>query len=43
MHDIGNCINRVDHAFRCNIGIRNIKKEMGMPIEDRTEIMTADR
>ena len=41
MHDIGNCINRVDHAHTGAILAYNILREMGMPIEDRTEIMTA--
>lgn len=41
MHDIGNCINRVDHAHSGAILAYEILKEMGMPIEDRTEIMTA--
>ena len=41
MHDIGNCINRVDHAHSGAILAYNILKEMGMPAEDRTEIVMA--
>ena len=41
LHDIGNCVNRVDHAHTGAILAYNILKEMGMPAEDRTEIMTA--
>ena len=41
MHDIGNCVNRVDHAHTGAILAYNILKEMGMPIEERTEIMMA--
>ena len=41
MHDIGNCVNRVDHAHTGAILAYNILKEMGMPIEEITEIMTA--
>ena len=41
MHDIGNCINRVDHAHTGAILAYNILKEMGMPIEEITEIMMA--
>ncbi len=41
MHDIGNCINRVDHAHSGAILAYEVLKDMGMPIEDRTEIMTA--
>ena len=41
LHDIGNCINRVDHAHSGAILAYNILKEMGMPAEDRTEIMMA--
>ena len=39
MHDIGNCVNRVDHAHTGAILAYNILKEMGMPIEEITEIM----
>ena len=39
LHDIGNCINRVDHAHTGAILAYNILKDMGMPVEDRTEIM----
>lgn len=41
MHDIGNCINRSDHAHSGAILAYNILKDMGMSIEDRTEIMMA--
>ena len=41
LHDIGNCINRVDHAHTGAILAYNILKEMGMPIEEITEIMMA--
>ena len=38
LHDIGNCVNRTDHAHS---GAYNILKDMGMPVEERTEIMMA--
>ena len=41
LHDIGNCVNRVDHAHTGAILAYNILKEMGMPAEDRTEIVMA--
>ena len=41
LHDIGNCVNRVDHAHSGAILAYNILKEMGMPPEDRTEIIMA--
>ena len=41
LHDIGNCVNRVDHAHSGAILANQILKEMGMPIEERTEIMMA--
>ncbi len=41
MHDIGNCINRVDHAHSGAILAYQILKDIGMDIEDRTEIMMA--
>ena len=41
LHDIGNCVNRVDHAHTGAILAYNILKEMGMPANDRTEIMMA--
>ena len=41
MHDIGNGVNRVDHAHsRCNTCLQ-ILKDMGMDIKDRMEIMSA--
>lgn len=41
LHDIGNCVNRVDHAHSGAIIAYNILKEMGMDIKERTEIMMA--
>ena len=41
LHDIGNCVNRVDHAHSGAILAYNILKEMGMPAEDRAEITMA--
>ena len=41
LHDIGNCVNRTDHAHSGAILAYNILKDIGMPIGDRTEIMMA--
>ena len=41
LHDIGNSVNRVDHAHSGAILAYNILKEMGMCIKDRTDIMSA--
>jgi hypothetical protein len=41
MHDIGNCVNRVDHAHSGSILAYEILKNMGMPVEERVEIMMA--
>ena len=41
LHDVGNCINRVDHAHTGAILSYQILKEMGMPIDEITEIMMA--
>ena len=41
MHDIGNCVNRVDHAHTGAILAYQILKEMGMDVKSRTEIMMA--
>ena len=41
MHDIGNTINRVDHAHSGAILAYEILKNMGMSLEDTTEIMMA--
>ena len=41
LHDIGNCVNRQDHAQSGAILAYNILKEMGMPVNDRIEIMMA--
>ena len=41
LHDIGNGINRVDHAHTGAILAYEILKDMGMDLKDRTEIMSA--
>ena len=41
LHDIGNCVNRKDHAHSGAIMAYNILKDMGMNVSDRTEIMIA--
>lgn len=41
MHDIGNCVNRVDHAHSGAMLAYQILKEMGMEVKKRTEIMMA--
>lgn len=41
LHDIGNCVNRVDHAHTGAILAYNLLKEMEMPVKDRTEIIMA--
>ncbi len=41
LHDIGNCVNRVDHAHTGAILAYQILKGMGMDAEKRTEIMMA--
>ena len=41
LHDIGNCVNRTDHAHSGAILAFNILKDMKMPVEERTEIMMA--
>lgn len=41
MHDIGNSVNRVDHAHSGAILAYQILKEMGMDVKRRTEIMMA--
>ena len=43
MHDIGNCVNRVDHAHSGAILAYQILKDMGMDVKDRTDIMMAIR
>ena len=43
LHDIGNSVNRVDHAHSGAIIAYNILKDMGMDIKERTEIMMAIR
>lgn len=41
LHDIGNSVNRVDHAQSGGLLAYNILKEMGMDIKDCVEIMMA--
>ena len=41
LHDIGNCVNRTDHAHSGAIMAYNILKDMGMDVKERTEIMMA--
>ena len=41
LHDIGNCVNRTDHAHCGAIMAYNILKDMGMSVNERTEIMMA--
>lgn len=41
MHDIGNAVNRTDHAHSGAILAYEILKDMGMDMEDRTDIMMA--
>ena len=41
LHDIGNCVNRTDHAHSGAILAYNILKDMEMPVEERIEIMMA--
>ncbi len=41
MHDIGNSVNRVDHAHTGAILAYSVLKDMNMDISDRTEIMMA--
>lgn len=41
LHDIGNCVNRIDHAHTGAILAYNILKDMGMSPKERTEIMMA--
>lgn len=41
LHDIGNSINRVDHAHNGAILAYNILKRLGMSIEDAAEVMLA--
>ena len=41
LHDIGNCVNRQDHAHSGAILAYNILKDMRMDVQSRTEIMTA--
>ena len=41
LHDIGNCVNRTDHAHSGAILAYQILKDMGMDVKHRTEIMMA--
>lgn len=43
LHDIGNCVNRKDHAHSGAIMAYNILKDIGMNVSDRTDIMIAIR
>jgi metal-dependent HD superfamily phosphatase/phosphodiesterase len=43
LHDIGNCVNRKEHAHSGALLAHSILKDMGMSVEDRTEIMIAIR
>ena len=41
LHDIGNCVNRTDHAHSGALLAYQILKDMGMEPKERTEIMMA--
>ena len=41
LHDIGNCINRIDHAHSGALLAYDILKRMGMPVEDCVQILMA--
>ncbi len=41
LHDIGNCVNRTDHAHTGAILAYNILERMGMPVDERAEILMA--
>lgn len=41
LHDIGNCVNRTDHAHSGAILAYQILKDMGMDAKERSEIITA--
>lgn len=41
LHDIGNCVNRVDHAHSGAILAYQILKDIGMDAKERAEIMAA--
>lgn len=41
LHDIGNCVNRTDHAHNGAILAYSILGRMGMPIKERAEILMA--
>jgi len=41
LHDIGNCVNRTDHAHSGAILAYQILKDMGMDAKERAEIITA--
>ena len=41
LHDIGNCVNRTDHAHSGAILAYQILKDMGMDAKERTDIMMA--
>ena len=41
MHDIGNCVNRTDHAHNGAILARSILKDMGMEVKEIAAVMNA--
>lgn len=41
LHDIGNCVNRTDHAHTGAVLAYHILERMGMPVSERTEILMA--
>ena len=41
MHDIGNCVNRTDHAHNGAILARSILKDMGMEVREIAAVMNA--
>lgn len=41
LHDLGNSVNRIDHAHTGAILANNILKDMGMDVKERAEIMMA--
>ena len=41
LHDMGNCVNRVDHAHSSALLAYQILKDMGMDAKERNEIMMA--
>ena len=41
LHDMGNCVNRIDHAHTGAVLAYDILKGMGMPLEDCVQILMA--